>query len=211
MIPKKPTAGIILAAGMSERFKDGPKQLLMLKRGYMIEYVIRASLDSELDRIFLVIGHHHKKILKALAENNKYFKNDRLEIVINRQYRQGMSSSVRAGLASTGNKFESVMFLLGDQPMIDSPLIDLMLKRFYKSNKKICVPFFKGKRGNPTIFSREHFNLLQRVKGDLGGRDIILANPDDILKIDTDSPACVYNINTMDDLMASSKVSSTAL
>ncbi len=200
MIPKKPTAGIILAAGMSERFKDGPKQLLMLKRGYMIEYVIRASLDSKLDRIFLVIGHHHKKILKALAENIKYFKNDRLEIIINRQYRQGMSSSVRAGLASTGNKFESVMFLLGDQPMIDSPLIDLMLKRFYKSNKKICVPFFKGKRGNPTIFSREHFNLLQRVKGDLGGRDIIMANPDDILKIDTDSPACVYNINTIDDL-----------
>ena len=200
MIPKKPTAGIILAAGMSERFKDGPKQLLRLKGGYMIDYVIRASLNSKLNRIFLVIGHHHKKILKALAENIKYFKNDRLEIIINRQYRQGMSSSVRAGLASTGNKFESVMFLLGDQPMVDSLLIDLMLKRFYKSDKNICVPFYKGKRGNPTIFSREHFNLLQRVKGDLGGRDIILANPDDILKIDTDSPACVYNINTMDDL-----------
>ena len=211
MFPKKPTAGIILAAGMSERFKDGPKQLLRLKGGYMIEYVIRASLDSKLDRIFLVIGHHHKKILKAFAENIKYFKNDRLEIIINRQYRQGMSSSIRSGLASTGNKFGSVMFLLGDQPMVDSILIDLMLKRFYKSDKNICFPVYKGKRGNPTIFSRKHFNLLQKVKGDLGGRDIILANPNDILKIDTDSPACVYNINTMDDLMASSKGSSTAL
>lgn len=200
MTPKKPTAGIILAAGMSERFQDGPKQLLRLKGGYMIEYVIRASLDSKLNRIFLVLGYQHKKILKALAENIKYFKNDRLEIVINRQYRQGMSSSVRAGLASTGNKFDSVMFILGDQPMVDSPLIDLMLKRFYKSDKNICVPVYKEERGNPTIFSSEHFNLLQRVKGDLGGRDIILANPDDILKIDTDSPACVYNINTMDDL-----------
>jgi len=200
MSPKKPTAGIILAAGMSERFQDGPKQLLRLKRGYMIEYVIRASLDSKLNKIFLVLGYHHKKILKALAENSKYFKNARLEIVINRQYRQGMSSSVRAGLTSTGNKFGSVMFLLGDQPMVDSILIDLMLKQFYKSDKNICVPVYKEERGNPTIFSRKHFNLLQRVKGDLGGRDIILANPNDILKIDTDSPACVYNINTMDDL-----------
>ncbi len=211
MTPKKPTAGIILAAGMSERFKDGPKQLLKLKGGYMIEYVIRASLDSKLNRIFLVLGHHHNKILKALAGNIKYFKHDRLEIIINRQYRQGMSSSVRAGLASIGNKFGSVMFLLGDQPMVDSRLIDLMLKRFYKSDKNICAPVYKGKRGNPTIFSREHFNLLQRVKGDSGGRRIILANPDDILKIETDSPACVFNINTMDDLMASPKVSSTAL
>ena len=203
MTPKKPTAGIILAAGMSERFKDGPKQLLKLKGGYMIEYVIRASLDSKLNRIFLVLGHHHNKILKALAGNIKYFKHDRLEIIINRQYRQGMSSSVRAGLASIGNKFGSVMFLLGDQPMVDSRLIDLMLKRFYKSDKNICAPVYKGKRGNPTIFSREHFNLLQRVKGDSGGRRIILANPDDILKIETDSPACVFNINTMNDVMAS--------
>ena len=166
----------------------------------MIECVILASLGSKLNRIFLVIGHHHKKILKAFAENIKYFKNDRLEIVINRQYRRGMSSSVRAGLASTGNKFGSVMFLLGDQPMVDSRLIDDMIKLFYKSDKNICVPFYKGKRGNPAIFSREYFNLLQRVKGDSGGRSIILANPDDILKIDTDSPACVFNINTMDDL-----------
>jgi len=200
MILKKPTAGIILAAGMSERFQYGPKQLLKLKEGYMIEYVIRASLDSKLDRIFLVIGHHHNKILKALAESIKYFKNDRLKIIINRQYRQGMSSSVRAGLSSTGNKFESVMFLLGDQPMVDSLLIDLMLKRFYKSGKNICVPVFKEERGNPTIFSRKYFNLLQRIKGDSGGRRIILANPDDILKINTDSPACVYNINTIGDL-----------
>ncbi len=203
MTTKKPTAGIILAAGMSERFQGGPKQLLRLKRGYMIEYVIRASLDSKLNKIFLVLGHHHNKILKALAKNIKYFKNNRLEIIINRQYRQGMSSSVRSGLASTGDKFGSVMFILGDQPMVDSPLIDLMLKRFYKSDKNICIPVYKGKRGNPTIFSREYFNLLQRVKGDSGGRRIIQTNPDDILKIDTDSPACVYNINTMDDLMAS--------
>jgi len=203
MTTQKPTAGIILAAGMSERFQDGPKQLLRLKGGYMIEYVIRASLDSKLDRIFLVLGHHYKKILKALAENSKYFKNDRLEIVSNRQYRQGMSSSVRAGLSSAGNTFGSVMFLLGDQPLVDSRLINLMLNRFYKSDKNICVPIYKGKRGNPAIFSRKHFNILQRVKGDSGGRDIIMANPDDILKIDTDSPACVYNINTMDDLMAS--------
>jgi len=211
MTTQKPTAGIILAAGMSERFQDGPKQLLRLKGGYMIEYVIRASLDSKLDRIFLVLGHHYKKILKALAENSKYFKNDRLEIVSNRQYRQGMSSSVRAGLSSAGNTFGSVMFLLGDQPLVDSRLINLLLNQLYKFDKNICAPLYKGKRGNPAIFSREYFNLLQRVKGDFGGRRIILANPDDILKIDTDSPACVYDINTMDDVMASSKVSSTVL
>lgn len=169
----------------------------------MIEHVIRASLDSKLHKVFLVLGHHQNKIYKALAENIKSFQNSRLEIVSNRQYRQGMSSSVRAGLSSAGYAFGSVMFLLGDQPMVDSRLIDLMLKRFYKSDKNICTPVYKGKRGNPTIFSREYFNLLQSMEGDSGGRNIIIANPDDILKIETDSPACVYDIDTIDDLMAS--------
>jgi molybdenum cofactor cytidylyltransferase len=207
---KKPTAGIILAAGISKRFGTA-KQLVKIKGDYMIEYVIRASLSSRLRKVFLVLGHRQKSILKALAENIKSFENNRLEILINSQYRQGMSSSVRAGLSSAKNAFGSVMFLLGDQPMVDSKLIDLMLKRFYKSDKNICAPVYKGKRGNPTIFSREYFNLLQSIEGDSGGKDIIIANPDDILKIETDSPACVYDIDTMDDLMASQEVSSTAL
>ena len=202
MIPKKPTAGIILAAGISKRFGT-PKQLVKIKGSYMIEYVIRASLSSKLHKVLLVLGHHQNKILKAITENIKSFQNSQLELINNHQYRQGMSSSVLAGLASVKNSFGSVMFLLGDQPMVDSMLIDLMLKRFYKSDKNICAPVYKGKRGNPTIFSRKYFNLLQRVKGDSGGRDIIIANPDDILKVNTDSPACVYDIDTMDDLMAS--------
>jgi len=169
----------------------------------MLEHVIRASLSSKLHKIFLVLGHRHKNILKALTENTNSFQNNRLEIIINSQYRQGMSSSIRAGLSSAKNAFRSVMFLLGDQPMVDSKLIDLMLKRFYKSDKNMCAPVYKGKRGNPTIFSREYFNLLLRIEGDSGGKNIIMANPDDILKIETDSPACVYDIDTMDDLMTS--------
>lgn len=196
---KKPTAGIILAAGISERFGT-PKQLVKIKGSYMIEHVIRASLDSNLHRIFLVLGHQQNRIYKAVAKNIKRFHNSRLEIVSNRHYRQGMSSSIRAGLSSAGNAFGSVMFLLGDQPMVDSRLINLMLNRFYQSDKNICAPVYKGKRGNPTIFSSKFFNLLLRIEGDSGGRDIIMASPDDMLTIDTDSPACVYDIDTLSDL-----------
>jgi len=202
MPSKKPTAGIILAAGMSKRFGT-PKQLVKIKGSYMIEHVIRASLDSNLHRVFVVLGHRQDKIYQAMAKNIKRFQNSRYEIVSNRHYRQGMSSSVHAGLCSAGNAFGSVMFLLGDQPLVDSRLINLMLNRFYQSDKNICAPLYKGKRGNPTIFSSKFFNLLLRIEGDSGGREIITAHPDDMLSIDTDSPACVYDIDTPDDLMAS--------
>ncbi len=199
MSSKKPTAGIILAAGVSKRFGTS-KQLIRLSNGYMIEYVIRASLASELNKVSVILGHHHKEILKALSENNKSFPSNQLEFLINPQYRQGMSSSIRAGLTSIKNTFGSVMFLLGDQPLVDSGLINLMLKQYYRSDKNICVPAYKGKRGNPTIFSHEYFSLLENVKGDSGGKDIIMAHPDDILTIETDSPACIFDIDTLGDL-----------
>ena len=166
----------------------------------MLEYVIHASLSSDLNKVYVILGHHHNKILKALSENNKSFQNNRLKIIINRQYRQGMSSSIRAGLTSIKNTFGSVMFLLGDQPLVDTALINLILKQYYRSDKNICVPIYNGKRGNPTIFNHEYFSLLENVKGDSGGKDIIMAHPDDILKIETDSPACVYDIDTLSDI-----------
>lgn len=190
---------MILAAGVSKRFSTS-KQLIRLSNGYMIEYVIRASLASELNKVYVILGHHHKEILKALFENNKSFPSNQLEFLINPQYLQGMSSSIHAGLTSLKNSFGSVMFLLGDQPLVDSGLINLMLKQYYRSDKKICVPAYKGKRGNPTIFSSEYFSLLENVKGDSGGKDIIMAHPEDILMIETDSPACVFDIDTHNDL-----------
>ena len=199
MASKKPTAGIILAAGISKRFGTS-KQLIKLREGYMIEYVIRASLASDLNKVYVILGHHRKEILKALSENNENFPSNQLEFLINPQYRQGMSSSISAGLTSIKNTFGSVMFLLGDQPLVDSGLINLMLKQYYCSNKEICVPAYKGKRGNPTIFSSEYFSHLENVKGDSGGKDIIMDHPDDILTIETDSPACVYDIDTIGDL-----------
>ena len=195
---------MILAAGESKRFRT-PKQLIKLSKGFMLEYVIRACLASELDKVYVILGHHRKEILKALAENNKSFLNNQLEFLNNPQYRQGMSSSLHAGLTSIKNTFGSVMFLLGDQPLVDSALINLILKQYYRSDKNICVPAYKGKRGNPTIFSSEYFSLLENVTGDSGGKDIIMAHPKDILMIETDSPACVYDIDTIGDLEELSK------
>jgi molybdenum cofactor cytidylyltransferase len=204
MPSKKPTAGMILAAGESKRFGT-PKQLIKLSKGYMLEYVIRACLASALDKVYVILGHHRREILKALAENNKSFPNNQLEFLINTQYRQGLSSSLHAGLTSIKNTFGSVMFLLGDQPLVDSVLINLMLKQYYRSDKNICVPSYKGKRGNPTIFSSKYFSLLENVTGDSGGKDIIAAHPKDILMIETDSPACVFDIDAIGDLEELSK------
>jgi molybdenum cofactor cytidylyltransferase len=192
---KKSTAGIILAAGVSARF-GRPKQLLKLKDKYLIEWVLDAALASRLPNVVLVLGHEHQKILKALGPGTNH---PRLQIVINHRYLEGQSRSLQAGLIKVRQAFSSVMFLLSDQPMLTSQTINRMLSRFWNSEEDICVPVFKGKRGNPTIFKRTMYDQLLALQGDIGARDIILANPARVLTIEVDEPLCFFDIDSEKD------------
>jgi len=84
--------------------------------------------------------------------------------------------------------------------MLDSNTIDLMLDRFRYSGKDICVPIYKGKRGNPTIFKQVLYDQLMAIKGDIGARDIIRANPERVLDIEIDDPLCFFDIDSQKDL-----------
>ncbi len=189
---KKPTAGIILAAGMSTRLGQ-PKQLLYLKGEYLLEWVLDACLGSDLDKTFLVLGHQHQKIIQTL---NQQLRHPNIEVVVNSDYREGQSQSLRAGLLAAGNAYASVMFLLGDQPMVDSGMINFLLNGFWNSRKDICIPVNQGKRRNPVIFSKNWYDRLLDIKGDIGARKIIEANPQQVLEAKVENRLYFYDIDT---------------
>lgn len=195
MSHKNQTAGVILAAGMSERFGQ-PKQLIKLKNKYLLELVLDAALASSLDKVILVVGHEHQKIIQAVGSKTNH---PRLQVVINRRYREGQSQSLQAGLAELQPQISSVMFLLGDQPMLKSATIDHMLDRFRHSEKDICVPIWNEKKGNPTIFARAMYGNLMAIEGDIGAREIIRANPERVLYIEVDDPVCFLDIDSPKD------------
>lgn len=197
MTHKQHTAGVVLAAGMSIRFGQA-KQLLKLGNKYLLEWVLDAALASRLDRVVLVLGHEHQKILQALGLKTSLA---RLQIVINRRYREGQSRSLQSGLTQVHKAFSSIMFLLGDQPMLQAGTIDHLLERFWDSDKNICVPVYRGKRGNPTIFSHALYERLMAIKGDTGARDIISANPDQVLSVEMEDPLVFFDIDSRADLV----------
>ncbi len=195
MLPHNQTAGIILAGGSSTRF-GRPKQLLKLKGKYLLDYVLSAALGSELNHIVLVLGHDHQNILQALETRTTQ---ERLQVVINHRYLEGQSRSLQAGLQKIRQAFPAVMFLLGDQPLLNSNTIDHLLDRFRHSGKDICVPVCKGKRRNPTIFNRVLYDQLMAIEGDIGARDIIRANPERVLYLELDDPLCFFDIDSQKD------------
>ena len=196
MIGKSPAAGIIMAAGMSSRM-GRPKQLLQVGSKALTAWVVEACLASELDRIVLVLGREADRVRSALNIDPA---DSRIKIVINDRYRQGMSTSLRAGLAAVKDEYPAVMFLLGDQPFIEADVINHLFDRFRQSDKDICVPVHRGRRGNPVIFGRDWYAELMGLSGDWGARHIISNHPDRVLAVEIDSPLFFFDIDRQEDI-----------
>jgi molybdenum cofactor cytidylyltransferase len=191
-----PTAGIILAAGESSRFGQ-PKQLVELHGRMLVAWVLDAALASHLETVVLVLGRDHQKIGDALGQRVCHPK---LELVFNPRYHEGQSTSLTAGLFRIHDRFPAVMFLLGDQPLVDTATINRLLEKFRYSDKTICVPVHRGQRGNPALFGRSHYEELARLSGDKGARDIIAARPGQILEVPIADPSLFLDIDTQADV-----------
>jgi molybdenum cofactor cytidylyltransferase len=192
---KTPTAGIILAAGESKRFKE-PKQLHRLGGRFLIEWVLQAALESSLDRVVLVLGCEQGRIRRSLL---KWTTHPKCAVHENPDYRNGLSSSLKVGVASIEHDFPSVMFLLGDQPMVNAALIDLLLRQFAQSEKSICVPAHRGTRGNPTLFGKPHYPAILNLTGDTGARGLITAHPNQVLTVEVPDPLVFLDIDRRQD------------
>ncbi|MGD8257107.1 MAG: nucleotidyltransferase family protein [Desulfobacterales bacterium] len=193
---KHPTAGIILAAGMSTRL-GRPKQLIKTGGEYLLWRVIHTALASDLERIVLVLGYKAEMIVEALEQKLEHSK---LRLVINQRFRDGMSTSLQSGLRAVENQFSSIMVLLGDMPLVDADTINNLLQRFWASDKSICAPIFLGKRGHPVCFDKKIYPLIMGISGDIGARDIIKRNISDVLFIEVENSEVFLDVDNESDV-----------
>jgi len=90
------TAAVILAAGSSSRMGGGRhKLLLLLDERPVLAHVIEAALTSQARPIVVVLGHQARQVREQMAA---YLERPGVIVVENRDYLQGMSTSMRAGL-----------------------------------------------------------------------------------------------------------------
>lgn len=187
--------GIILAAGLSTRM-GVPKILIEFDGDTVMGRVVKASLGSGLHRTVLVAGASDRDALEAIAGTE----GSRVSVVVNPNPEDGMSSSLRIGLAALGSRRSGVMILLGDQPLITADTIDRLLSVFRLNSNKIIVPVIHGRRTTPVIFPARLFPELMAVKGDVGGRDVLKSHPDEIMQVEMGSSYDDTDLDTPEDL-----------
>ena len=185
-------AGIILAAGEGKRMGK-VKLTLPLGDKQLIEWVLQAVKLTPLDKYFLVVRPEDKEIIKTGEKWGA-------EIVLNPEYKSGMSSSIRKALQHIfSEELEGFFIFLGDQPFINPAIIDKMLKAFNHGKREIIVPFHKNKQGNPVLFDGYWKDELMMLSGDVGGRVLIKAHPERVKRFKISDESILLDIDREED------------
>lgn len=169
---------IILAAGSSARMGQS-KQLLLIKNEPLLLRTVNTVIDSGIKNIVVVLGAHSK-------EHHSIIKHLPVEIVFNDSWQKGMGNSLKAGLRNLIEKSpntESVLILVCDQPLLNSPHIQ-RLKDYSRSREKdIVASSYAGTLGVPVLFSRALFDQLLNLRDEHGAKKIIESNQERVVAV----------------------------
>jgi len=144
-----PVAGIILAAGMSTRMGRN-KLLLPIGGEPMIRRIVKRSVDAGLDPVLVVVGHERELTAAAL---------DRLayQPVFNQSFKEGITTSLQAGIRALPDHVEGAIMILGDMPFVTATMLDDMMKVFRSSGLKLVQSHYDDVSAPPTLFGRDLF------------------------------------------------------
>lgn len=186
---------IVLAAGGSTRF--GRPKLLEPLPAYqgrpMVSVVVDTVLTVGFHQVIVVVGSHAREVTEALAGRP-------VDIVVNSRWSQGLSTSLHAGLDHVDPRSEAALFVLADQPAITPHVIRSLVEAYQATGALIVVPTYRGRLGNPRLFSRRTFDDLRQVTGDEGGRSVLKSGRFEVVQVEVDQDAILVDVDQPEDL-----------
>jgi len=187
-------AAVVLAAGLSSRM--GTNKLLQEWRGIpLLRWAVEAALKSDARPIIVVTGNDATRVEAVLKGLDVRF-------VHNPNYREGLSTSLKAGIQAVPASADGAMVLLGDMPEVDATLLNRMVAAFSPPDgRSICVAMHDHRRGNPVLWARSFFAEIEALSGDEGAKRLFAAHEDLICEIEAGS-AVLRDIDTPEALAA---------
>lgn len=189
--PRAPhIAALVLAAGQSRRMGTLNKLLIEIDGMPMVRRVVEMLRQSKAEPIVVVTGHESERVAAALAGLP-------VTLVHNSDYVQGLSTSLKRGIAALPADADGALISLGDMPRVTAAEIDRLIAAFNPvEGRGICVPTRQGKRGNPVLWSRRFFDEMLQVAGDVGARHLIGAYPEMVAEVEMSDDGVLTDIDT---------------
>jgi len=188
------TSAIILAAGSSTRM-GAAKQLLRLDGRPLLQHVLDNVRASDVREIIVVLGASAEVIRGEINARNA-------RVVLNENYREGMGTSLKAGLSAVHSEAEAALIILADQPFVRPETLNRLITEHVRSKAQIVIPLYRGFRGNPVLLDRAVFPEVMALGGDIGCRAIFGDHLAGIVKVSVDDVGILLDIDRKSDFEA---------
>ena len=173
----KKIESLILGAGLSIRMKGVNKLLKKLNNKTLIEHVVTQSINSKALNTSIIVQDNNSSEIRKLLSSLP------IKILASNFKKNGIGYSISKGIELISrNDLDGILILLGDMPEINSSHLDLMIDEFINNFcQKIIRACSENKiPGNPVIFPKSFFNILIKLRGDVGAKKV-LENYNDLI------------------------------
>jgi molybdenum cofactor cytidylyltransferase len=181
---------VLLAAGAGTRFGGG-KLMHPLTDGVAVAAHAARNLTDAGLRVIAVVRAGDLALAELLEREG-------CRVTFCHDAVHGMGHTLAHGVAQA-SEASGWVIALGDMPRVKPDTIRSVVAALH-AGAKIAVPFYDGRRGLPVGFSNELGPDLRALKGDAGGREVLERHRDAIVRIPSDDPGVVLDIDTKADL-----------
>mgnify|MGYP000557281781 CR=1 FL=1 len=191
---------VVPAAGQGTRMRPLtetlPKGLVDVDGRPLLLHALDAAAGSQAQPTVVVTGHQREQVEALLAGRT-------VQTVHNPDYGAGLSTSLKAGLSALPDDVDGVVVLLGDMPRVGPQVVDRLIAAFDPTGgAAICVPSWRGKRGNPVLLARRFFPEIKEIAGDIGAKPILAEYPEQIRTVEIADDGVLTDLDTPDALAA---------
>jgi len=184
-------AAVILAAGGSSRMGQ-PKQLLKFRGMSLLRRAIETALAVPADQVIVVLGHAADQLMPECESTTA-------TVVLNDQWQEGVSTSLRGGLAAVASEARGVFIYPADMPLVTPEALRELAHRQQVSGRPAAMTEAGGVRGVPVFITRSLFPALMIQEGDVGGAQYLRAHPESVEAVHFDDPDLVRDVDRPED------------
>ncbi|MFT4661698.1 MAG: molybdenum cofactor cytidylyltransferase [Patiriisocius sp.] len=166
MICNSKIVAVILAAGASTRMGQ-PKQLLPWKSTTLLNHCINEVIQADIIETAVILGSNHEEIQSTIKPST-------IHCIYNTNWENGMGSSIaKATEYAMKKNIDGVLFVLADQPFVDSNYLNILLNEYIPKQNQIIGTSYNNHVGVPAIFDKRYFSELISLTGKQGAKDLI--------------------------------------
>jgi molybdenum cofactor cytidylyltransferase len=185
-------AAVVLAAGRSSRMAPRNKLLEPVNGRPIVARVAKTATASGANPVIVVTGFDSQRVTEALHGLD-------VTIIHNPDFEQGLSTSLRAGIAALPANIDGLLACLGDMPDVEAAVLCSLIAAFDASDA-ICVPMHQGKRGNPVLLGKDYFNEVMALTGDVGAKSLLARHAAHVVEVEVGTSSIFEDIDFEADL-----------